>query len=137
MKEVFPVFKDLFDRKQLADCGRALMNVNDIPFFWGFYWTRPLPPGLEYRFTCTSNGTCKVMVGDLTSSSHYRGMMTNIQRRTFAYYAVLMSRSPGSLSISNHYSFLFLPIISTTPFQWFIQPSVVWNLASIISFSAK
>jgi len=59
MEEVFPTFKDLFDRKQLADYGRALMNVEGISFFWGFYWTRPLPPGLEYRFTCTSNGTCK------------------------------------------------------------------------------
>jgi len=57
MEEVFPVFKDLFNRKQLVDSGRDLMNVNDIPFFWGFYWIRPLPSDLEYWFTCTSNGT--------------------------------------------------------------------------------
>ena len=59
MKEVFLVFKDIFDRKQLANCGRALMNVDGIPFFWGFYLIKPLPPCLECRFTCTSNGTSK------------------------------------------------------------------------------
>jgi len=32
-KEIFHVFKDLFDRKRLADYGRALMNVDGIPFF--------------------------------------------------------------------------------------------------------
>jgi len=33
MEEIFHVFKDLFDRKQLADCGRDLKNVDGIPFF--------------------------------------------------------------------------------------------------------
>ena len=58
MEEILPVFKDLFDRKQLAEYGRTLMNFDDITFFWVFHWIRPLPPDLEYRFTCTSNGTC-------------------------------------------------------------------------------
>jgi len=51
MDEVLPVFMDLFHRKQLVECGRALMNVNDIHFFWGRYWIRPLPPSTERRFT--------------------------------------------------------------------------------------
>jgi len=43
MEEVFSLFKDLFDRKQLADCGRPLMNVDNIPFFWGFIGQDPYP----------------------------------------------------------------------------------------------
>ena len=57
--EVLPIFTDLFERKQLAECGRDLANIGSIPFFWGHYWTTPLPPGLERRFGCTSKGTCK------------------------------------------------------------------------------
>ena len=59
MDEVLRVFRDLFNRKQLAECGRAIMNAEDPPSFSGYYWPRPLLPDLEYRFTCTSNGTCK------------------------------------------------------------------------------
>jgi len=59
MNDVLPVFMDLFNRKQLVGCGRAVTNVDDIPFFWGRYWTRSLPPSLERRFTCNSKGTCK------------------------------------------------------------------------------
>jgi hypothetical protein len=33
--EVFPVFMDLFKRKQLAECRRALTNVGGVPFFLG------------------------------------------------------------------------------------------------------
>jgi hypothetical protein len=59
MDEVLPVFRDFFNRKQLAECGRAIMNTEGPPSFSGYYWSRPLLPDLEYRFTCTSNGTCK------------------------------------------------------------------------------
>jgi len=33
MDEVLLVFMDLFERKQLAECGRALANIGGIPFF--------------------------------------------------------------------------------------------------------
>jgi hypothetical protein len=35
--KVLPVFRDLFERKQLAECGRALANIGGIPFFWEHY----------------------------------------------------------------------------------------------------
>lgn len=31
MDEVLPVFRDLFEHKQLAECGRALANIGGIP----------------------------------------------------------------------------------------------------------
>jgi len=51
--EVFPIFKDLFERQQLANCKRAIINIK------GCYWLRALHPGLEYKFMCTSHRTCK------------------------------------------------------------------------------
>jgi len=57
--EILPVLTDLFEQRRLAECGRALANIGGIPFFWGHYWTRPLPLGLERRFACSSKGTCK------------------------------------------------------------------------------
>ena len=59
LDEVFPVFMNLFKRKQLAECRRALTNVGGIPFFWGPYWTRHLLLGLKHRFVCTSKETSK------------------------------------------------------------------------------
>ena len=35
--EIFPVFKDLFDRQQLAHCKRAIMNVEGPPSYEGHY----------------------------------------------------------------------------------------------------
>jgi hypothetical protein len=37
MDEVLPVFRDLFECKQLAECGRALANIGGIPFLGGHY----------------------------------------------------------------------------------------------------
>lgn len=31
MDEALPVFRDLFEHKQLAECGRALANIGGIP----------------------------------------------------------------------------------------------------------
>jgi len=51
MGSVFSVFIDLFINRQLARCGRSLMNLEVHPNS-GF-----LPQGLVYRRTCESGGT--------------------------------------------------------------------------------
>jgi hypothetical protein len=55
--DAFFTFKDLFNRRQLANCKGAIMNVEGPPYFWGHLWTRTLLPEFTYRFTCTSNQT--------------------------------------------------------------------------------
>jgi len=57
--DAFFTFKDLFNRRQLAKCKEAIMNVGGLPHFWGHFWTRPLLPEFVYRFICTSNHTCQ------------------------------------------------------------------------------
>jgi len=52
-ENAFPVFRDLFERKQISYCRRALMWV------LGYYSSRPLPRELDYRFMCRSYKTCK------------------------------------------------------------------------------
>jgi len=52
-ENVFPVFKTLFQRKQISNCRR------DLTWIPGYYSSRPLPRELDYRFTCHSYKTCK------------------------------------------------------------------------------
>lgn len=51
--EFFSVFKDLFERRKLANCKRAIMNIDCC------FRLRALHPGLEYRFMSTSYKTYK------------------------------------------------------------------------------
>jgi len=53
MGDVFSVFIDLFDRKQLACCRRSLMNLR---VHLGLTF---LPRGLVYRLTYESGGACE------------------------------------------------------------------------------
>jgi len=57
--DAFLIFKDLFDRRQLANCKGAIMNVEALLIFWGHFWIRTLLPEFTYRYTCTSNQTCR------------------------------------------------------------------------------
>lgn len=51
--EIFPVFQDLFERRELARSRWAIMNIR------GHFHLRFLPRGLVFRLTCDSDGTCK------------------------------------------------------------------------------
>jgi hypothetical protein len=51
--EVFPVFEDLFERRQLTNCKKAITSTDF------FFLQRPLHPGLTYRFMCSLYKTCK------------------------------------------------------------------------------
>jgi hypothetical protein len=100
MSEVLPIFRDLFNRQRLTDCRRAIMNAEGPPSFWERHWLRSFLPELEYRLICTSNGTCKVMGGNVTSFGPFLGQTTSIQRRIFVFPVVLMLNLPGSSFIS-------------------------------------
>ena len=55
--EVLSHFHDLFTRQRLAHC-RSVISVDGLLFDWGQLELRFMPPGLDYKFTCLSNGAC-------------------------------------------------------------------------------
>jgi len=83
MDEVLLVFSDLFNRKQLVECERAIMNVEGPSSFWGYYWSRPLSQIWSIGSLAPQTGPIKVMGGDPISFCHSWGTndeysMTNL-----------------------------------------------------------
>jgi len=54
---VLSIFHDLFARQRLAHC-RSVISVDDLLFDWGQLKLRLMPPGLDYKFICLSDGAC-------------------------------------------------------------------------------
>jgi len=75
---VLCLFHDLFTRQRLAHC-RSVISADDLLFDWGQLKLRFMPPGLEYKFTCLSNGTCAISNRILNSHlpSAFRALSTS------------------------------------------------------------
>jgi len=49
---VLPVFQDLFNHRQLANCRNAILNTVGPHFSWDSLCFWPMLSGLRYQFTC-------------------------------------------------------------------------------------
>ena len=56
--QILPVFQDLFDRHQLANCRNAILHTAGPSFAWDSLWFRPMLPGLRYQFSCPPYKLC-------------------------------------------------------------------------------
>ncbi|RHN68256.1 hypothetical protein MtrunA17_Chr3g0111911 [Medicago truncatula] len=65
---VLSLFHDLFTRQRLAH-RRSIISADGILFDWGQLELRLMPLGLDYKFTCLSNGACAM--SNMIRNSHF------------------------------------------------------------------
>jgi len=57
--EVFPAFKNLFNRRQLANCRNTILNKEGPRFSWECLCSKLMPQGLKYQLSCPSDRVCE------------------------------------------------------------------------------
>lgn len=66
---VLSLFHDLFTRQRLAHC-RSVISIDGLLFDLGQHELRSMPPGLDYKFICLSDGACAM--SNRIRNSHLR-----------------------------------------------------------------
>jgi len=56
---ILPVFQDLFNRRQLANCRNAILNTAGPCFAWNSLYFQQMLPGFRYQLSCPPLRICE------------------------------------------------------------------------------